>query len=158
MTVLLAGLTSTFIVLSIKLLGSLRLTAHLLAAILLGTLLALAVSTGAMKAPAMLSLPAVPMVTILLCGPRAGLAWLLATVTLATVISFMDMKDSMPPSELQSTDAVWAYMITLLGIVTCTTLPCFVFDASATALRQELNRARLTAEEANRAKSEFSLT
>ena len=155
MTVLLAGLTGTFIVLSLKLHRSLRLTGHLLAAILLGTLLALAVSTGGMKAPAMLWLPAVPMVAILLCGSRAGLAWLLVTVTLATVISLLDMKGSMPPSEFQGTGAVWAYMIALLGIVTCTTLLCFVFDVNATALRRELNQARLTAEEANRAKNEF---
>jgi two-component system, sensor histidine kinase and response regulator len=155
MTVMVAGLTGTFIVQSLKLHGSLRLTSHLLAAILLGTLLALAVSTGGMKAPAMIWLPAVPIVAILLCGSRAGLAWLLATVALATVISVLDMEGSMPPSEFQDPEAAWAYMLALLGIVTCTTLLCFVFDVNASALRRELDRARLTAEEANLAKSGF---
>ncbi|MDG1896817.1 MAG: response regulator [Fuerstiella sp.] len=155
MTVLLAGLTGTFIVLSLKLYGSLRLTSHLLSAILLGTLLALAVSTGGMKAPAMIWLPAVPMVAILLCGSRAGLAWLLVTVALATVISVLDMEHSIPPSEFQAPHAAWAYMLALLGIITCTTLLCFLFDVNASALRQELDRARQTAEGANRAKREF---
>ena len=154
-TLVFACLGCTFNILSLKLHGSLLLTSNLLAAIVLGTLLALSVSTGGMIAPAMIWLPAVPIIAILLCGSRAGLAWLLTTLVLGAVICLLDMSGSMPPSELQQDNGAWAYFLGLLGIITCTTLLCFVFDFNARALRRELEESRIAAEQANSAKSEF---
>ncbi len=154
-TLVFACLGCTFNILTLKLHGSLPLTSNLLAAIVLGTLLALAVSTGGMIAPAMIWLPAVPIIAILLCGSHAGLAWLLTTLALGSAICLLDMSGSIPQSELQGDNATWAFFLGLLGIITCTTLLCFVLDFNARGLRRELEESRLAAEQANRAKGEF---
>ncbi len=153
--IVIAGASCVLSVLSLKVHGSSQLASNLLAAIVLLTLLSLALITGGYAAPPMIWLPAVPMISILLCGWRTGFSWLLVTSASAMVIYVLHMRGSLPPSDFVGLSADWAYILSLVGIITCTTLLCFVFDFHARALRTELEAARGAAEQANSAKSEF---
>ncbi len=153
--IVIAGLCCVFSALSLKVHGSSQLASNLLAAIVLLTLLTLAVFTGGFMAPALIWLPVVPIISILLSGWRTGFSWLLVTSVSALVIFSLDSQGRFPESDFQGLSADWAYILSLIGIITCTTLLCFVFDFNARALRKQLQAARLVAEEANRAKSEF---
>jgi signal transduction histidine kinase/DNA-binding response OmpR family regulator/HPt (histidine-containing phosphotransfer) domain-containing protein len=153
--IIVAGASCVLSVLSLRVHGSSRLASNLLAAIVLLTLLGLSLITGGYVSPPMIWLPAVPMISILLCSWRTGFSWLLVTAAAVMVIFALDMSGSLPPSDFVGRSADWVYFLSLLGIITCTTLLCFVFDFHARALRTELEAARGAAEQANSAKSEF---
>ncbi|QEG38958.1 ATP-binding protein [Roseimaritima ulvae] len=128
---------------------------HGVAGLVLVTLITQSIYIGGFWAPAMIWLPAVPIIAILLCGWRAGLAWLVATVLSALAMLIADRGGWLPPSDISPSGLSLLYILALPGIITCTALLCFIFDANARALRRKLDQARQAAELANAAKSQF---
>lgn len=153
--IVIAATACTCNVLALKLHKWVQLTSHMTAFLVLFTLLILALISGGLVSPALIWLTTVPMISILLSGWRAGLSWLLATIACALMIFLLDTQAVLPTSDFQGPAAGWMYILSLLGIITCATLLCFVFEINATALARQLQAARVTAETANRAKSEF---
>ena len=98
--IVIAGLSCVFSVLSFKVHGSFQLAGNLLAAIVLTTLLVLSVFTGGFMAPAMIWLPAVPIIATLLCDWRTGLPWLIATAISALAVFFLTTGGAFPESDL----------------------------------------------------------
>jgi two-component system, sensor histidine kinase and response regulator len=81
--------------------------------------------------------------------------WLLTTLVSAGIVFGLDLWHVMPPSDVVGRSADWLQILSLLGIITCATMLCFVFDFNAGQLRKQLQAARKSAEHASRAKSEF---
>ncbi len=150
-----AGTGCLGIVIVLRARGSVLLASNLLATIVLATLLTLTVFSGGSRAPAMFWFPAVPIMATLLCGWKSGLSWLIATCVAAAGMLAVDRMGLLPPSDFIGDNAERLYAMGLLGIITCTTLLCFVFDLNERALRKQLKSTRIAAERANQAKSEF---
>jgi signal transduction histidine kinase/DNA-binding response OmpR family regulator len=131
------------------------LASNLLAGVILVALVTLSVFLGGFHSPAMMWFPAVPIMAVLLCGWRSGLSWLLVTSVSALAMLVADQMGMLPKSELTGNRAEWLYALGLLGIITCTTLLCFVFDFNERVLRKKLEATRGAAEKASQAKSEF---
>jgi len=154
--IIIAGGTSCLSgVLMVTLRGWIQLAGNFIAAVVLATLLSLSVYTGGFQSPAIIWLPSVPMITILLCGWSTSRFWLLITLLSACGVFLLSRQGVLPASEFQGANAEAAYILCLLGIITCTTLLCFIFDFNSRVLQQQLEVARLDAEQGSRAKSEF---
>ncbi len=147
-----AGVSCVMAVLSLRVHRSLLLAINLIAGVVLVALVVLSFYTGGRAAPAMFWLPSVPIIAILLSSWRTGFSWLLAASVSACVVFGLDLSGWLPMSDLRERAADWLYILSLLGIITCTTLLCFVFDFNTRALRKQLESARYAAEEASRAK------
>ncbi|WP_153557663.1 response regulator [Roseimaritima sediminicola] len=131
------------------------LVSNALAALVLFTLTVQSYYSGGFLAPAMIWLPAVPIIATLLSGWRIGLLWTLVTAAAALAVLALDRSASLPPSDLEPDSLTLLYALALLGIITCTSVLCFIFDANARAIRKKLDQARKAAELANEAKSQF---
>ncbi|MBD3675178.1 MAG: response regulator [Planctomycetaceae bacterium] len=142
-------------ILYLRLRGAIWFCGNSMAAIVLVTLILLAIFTGGFNAPAMIWLPAVPIIAILLLNWKIARWWVLATFISACVMLTLDLVDVFPPSEIEGKTADWLYALGLLGIISCTSLLCLVFEYNTQLLHTQLESSRINAEAANRAKSDF---
>lgn len=132
-----------------------RFCSHFLVAIVLATLWSLAIFTGGLTATSMIWLPTVPVIAVLLGGWQVGRWWLLVTIMSVGVMFVLDVTNALPPSDFAGQAADWLYLVGLLGIISCTTWLCVVFDYNTRALHSRLEIACIDAEQASRAKREF---
>ncbi len=120
-----------------------------------GTLVAVAFVSGGIQAPALLWLPAVPIVAVLLMGRAAGLIWLI--ISCGTAIGFFLADQSGLPirQELPGAILLWLHVASLCGIVICATMLTTLAEQSETEIQDRLKEALHRADAGSRAKSEF---
>jgi len=129
--------------------------ATIITGLLLYTLVGVSLFTGGMKSPAIIWLPAVPILANYVSGNREGFWW--AAVSCVAAIGFFVAApfDILPPRRFSPTVASALYESSLLGIITCAAIISAVFRYSELRVQHRLREARAAAEAASRAKSEF---
>ena len=153
--ILVAGLLCLLNLVLLRTHGNISLAINLIAALFLGTLALVAVFTGGIDAPALLWLPAVPIVATLLGGWRPGLFWVITTCLCAIAFFWLDSRGYRFVAETGDPNRQWLYIASLVGIVGCAALLSVVFESNERAHRREIMSARHAAEAASKAKSEF---
>jgi signal transduction histidine kinase/ActR/RegA family two-component response regulator len=114
-----------------------------------------ALLTGGIAAPVMAWLCVVPIFAALLGGRRTGLVWMLASMLTAAALFALDQSGRGFDSEATSAGQQWLMVASLCGLIGCATLLTVIFLRSERDVRLGIERARRTADLANRAKSDF---
>jgi len=155
---MLVGLVSIAIVLSIcslRFSKSVALAGNLLAGAVFAVLVGLACVSGGIAAASLWWLPSVPIIGLVICGVRSGMAWAIGScvacvVFLTAALFGITLEDDISPEHHQLLDCAGA-----CGIVLCAFILTFAFRRSEAEAREDLTIARDAAERANRAKSVF---
>ncbi len=110
---------------------------------------------GGPKSPADMWFVTVPILSFLLCGPRAGIVW--TAVSLVIVAAFALGNELHFPFPNESTPGArrFLHFTGLTGLVTCIYILASVFQRVESAALEALHQALIRAEGADRAKSEF---
>jgi signal transduction histidine kinase/AmiR/NasT family two-component response regulator len=128
---------------------------QLLVGVLFAAIGIVALLTGGIAAPVMAWLCVVPIFAVVLGGPASGIVWMLAAIATAVVLFAVDQAGVTFTSEAKETGQQWLHVASLCGIVGCATLLTWIFLRSEREARTDVERARHTADIANRAKSDF---
>jgi signal transduction histidine kinase/CheY-like chemotaxis protein len=128
---------------------------QLLIAVLFAVIAVVALLTGGIAAPVMTWLCVVPIFAVILGGRATGIGWMIASIATALVLFMVDQAGATFASEANESGQQWLHVASLCGIVGCTTLLTWTFRRSEREARADVERARHTADLANRAKSDF---
>lgn len=120
-----------------------------------GTIVGVAFVSGGIEAPALLWLPAVPIIAVLLIGPPAGLRWLILSCGTAIAFFFAHQNGVTIRQEVHGAILLWLHLASLCGIIICATTLTIVFKQSEAAVQGHLKEALHRADAGSRAKSEF---
>jgi len=144
-----------FSVVSLRFTRSVQLTGNLLSACLLFVLVTIASVTGGITAPALMWMPAVPLMAIILCSVSSGIVWSLVSCTACVVFFIMSKLGIEVPNDISAANDTLLQVSVLCGIVLCTSILTIIFALSEKRAQEKLESARDQAESANEAKSRF---
>ncbi|MCA9063206.1 MAG: response regulator [Planctomycetaceae bacterium] len=100
-------------------------------------------------------MPAVPLVAVILCGPRSGVAWAIAACFVCSLFFGLAESGVTFQNDIDEPASQWLYLSVLCGIVLCTTLLAVIFATGEQRIQSQLEDARDSAELASQAKSMF---
>jgi signal transduction histidine kinase/ActR/RegA family two-component response regulator len=132
-----------------------ELIVQLLVGVLFAVIVSVALLTGGIAAPVMAWLCVIPIFAVVLGGHASGIVWMLAAIATAVALFAVDQAGVTFTSEAKETGQQWLHVASLCGIVGCATLLTWIFLRSEREARADVERARHTADIANRAKSDF---
>ena len=147
-----AIITSMF---SLRLTKSVVLTGNLIASAVYFCLVSLAGCSGGIESASLWWLAAVPIIGLLLCGNRSGIAWTIVSCVTCAAFFLLDWNGIEVPNDIGPESHKLLDIAALCGIIVCATSLTLTFKLGEGAARKALENARDASEQANRAKSEF---
>ncbi len=150
-----AGVTIFSSMASLRFIKSVSLTGHLIASSVFATLFGLTLVTGGTGSPSLWWLPSVPIIALILCGVRSGIAW--AAISCLTCLLFMgfDLAGISVEQDFSVEQMRLLSSTATIGIILCAFSLTLAFKLSEDAARVALESAQRDSEQANHAKSEF---
>jgi signal transduction histidine kinase/DNA-binding response OmpR family regulator len=141
--------------LSLRFTKSVWLTGHLIAGSVFAVLIGLATVTGGTGSPSLWWLPAVPIIGLILCGVRSGMAWAALSCLACVAFLVLDRWGVALPEDIGPDDLRVLNWAGMSGIILCAFSLTLAFKLGEDAARVNLENARLESEQANKAKSAF---
>lgn len=141
--------------LSLRFTRSVLLTGNLLSACLMFVLVGIASVTGGITAPALMWMPAVPLMAIILCGVTSGMVWIVISCASCVTFFIMSQQGIQVPNDISAQNQSLLQVSVLCGIILCTSVLTIIFALSEKRAQSKLEIARDQAEHANEAKSSF---
>ena len=153
--ILLTAVAIMLSMLSLRLTKSVVLTGNLIAAAVYICLVALAGCSGGMESASLWWLAAVPIIGLLLCGIRSGIAWTIVSCVAGAVFFILAWNGISVQDDILAENHKFLDVAALCGIIVCATTLTLTFKLGEDGARKAVEDARDASEEANRAKSEF---
>ena len=153
--IVVAGLSCLLLVFALRWGTPIGVAAQVLTGLLYLCLCAVALLTGGIAAPSLTWLCAVPIVAVLLGGRISGVVWVILSSAAAAAFFAVDQSGTTLETEATPAGQQWLHVTSLCGIVACASLLTAVFRRTERDARVQLDEARRSADEANRAKGEF---
>ena len=140
---------------SLRLTKSVVLTGNLIAAAVYVCLVLLAGCSGGLESASLWWLAAVPIIGLLLCGIRSGIAWTVVSCVAGAVFFSLAWNGIAVRDDILAENHKYLDVAALCGIIVCATTLTLTFKLGEDGARKAVEDARDASEKANRAKSEF---